>query len=273
MEEIYNVRFFNKFCRLCDDSYNRGWNEANGGNLSYRMSEFDVDEVRKYFSYERDWQDIGVTVENLAGEYFMVTGSGKYFKNTKEEPNDNVCIIEIDSTGTKYRIVWGLVNGGRPTSELPTHLMNHSVKKDITKGKNRVIFHNHPIHTISLSFVLDLDDRTFTRELWDMMPECPVVFPRGVGVVGWHTPGSIEIAEETAEKMKRFDVVVWAGHGVFCAGESFDRVFGILDTVEKAATILCNVKAMGGKKWRVTKEQVMTLYENYGIDVDGTFFD
>ena len=45
------------------------------------------------------------------------------------------------------------------------------------------------------------------------------------------------------------------------------------DTVEKAATILCNVKAMGGKKWRVTKEQVMTLYENYGIDVDGTFFD
>ena len=112
MEEIYNVRFFNKFCRLCDDSYNRGWNEANGGNLSYRMSEFDVDEVRKYFSYERDWQDIGVTVENLAGEYFMVTGSGKYFKNTKEEPDDNVCIIEIDSTGTKYRIVWGLVNGG-----------------------------------------------------------------------------------------------------------------------------------------------------------------
>lgn len=273
MDDIYSARFFRKFCQLCDDSYNRGWNEANGGNLSYRMSVYDVDEVKSLFSYERPWQDIGVTVENLAGEHFMVTGSGKYFKNTKEEPDDNTCIIEISDDGKQYRIVWGLVNGGRPTSELPTHLMNHSVKKEATGGKNRVIFHNHPINTIALSFVLDLDDKTFTRELWDMMPECPVVFPRGVGVVGWHTPGSIAIAEETAEKMKRFDVVVWTGHGVFCAGESFDSAFGLLDTVEKASTILCKVKAMGGKKWRVTKEQVMTLYDAYGINVDGSFFD
>lgn len=31
---------------------------------------------------------------------------------------DSCAICEIDSTGTKYRICWGLVNGGRPTSEL-----------------------------------------------------------------------------------------------------------------------------------------------------------
>ena len=37
-------------------------------------------------------------------------------------------MIELDDKGENYRIVWGLVNGGRPTSELPSHLMNHEVK-------------------------------------------------------------------------------------------------------------------------------------------------
>ena len=32
-------------------------------------------------------------------------------------------IIELDEKGENYRILWGLVNGGRPTSELPSHLM------------------------------------------------------------------------------------------------------------------------------------------------------
>ena len=272
MSEIFNEGFFAKFVQTCDDSYNRGWNEANGGNLSYRLKSDEAESVKKFFTYERDWQDIGVTVDNLAGEYFMVTGSGKYFKNTKADPADNVSLIEINEDGTKYRIVWGLVNGGRPTSELPTHLMNHSVKKALG-AKTRVILHNHPINTIALTFTLDLTDRAFTRELWDMMPECPVVYPRGIGVVEWMTPGSIEVAVATAEKMKRYDAVIWAGHGIFCSGEDFDKAFGLLDTVEKAASILCKVNAMGGKKRHVTREQVKTLYDNYGIDVDLSFFD
>lgn len=37
-------------------------------------------------------------------------------------------MIELDNKGDNYRIVWGLVNGGKPTSELPSHLMNHEVK-------------------------------------------------------------------------------------------------------------------------------------------------
>lgn len=43
----------------------------------------------------------------------------------------------------QLRIRWGLVEGGRPTSELPTHLMNHEVKKKLTNGKHRVIYHAH----------------------------------------------------------------------------------------------------------------------------------
>ena len=111
-----------------------------------------------------------------------MTGSGKYFRNIIVDPEVCLAIIELDETGTKYRIRWGLVEGGRPTSELPTHLMNHEVKKKLTNGRHRVIYHAHTTNTIALTFVLPLEDKVFTRELWESATECPVVFPDGVGV-------------------------------------------------------------------------------------------
>ena len=75
----------------------------------------------------------------LAGEFFLVTGSGKYFRNIAVDPEACLAIIELDDKGVNYRIRWGLVEGGRPTSELPTHLMNHEVKKKLTNGRHRVI--------------------------------------------------------------------------------------------------------------------------------------
>ena len=68
-------------------------------------------------------------------------------------------------------IVWGLVGGGRPTSELPTHLAAHELKKEMTNGTNRIIYHAHPTNLIALTFVLPLEDKAFTRELWEMATE------------------------------------------------------------------------------------------------------
>ena len=186
-------------------------------------------------SFDKPWQAIGTNVPKLAGEYFLVTGSGKYFRNVILDAPANICIIEVDDKGENFRICWGLVNGGRPTSELPSHLMNHEVKKIATDGKHRVIYHAHPTNTIALTFVLPLEDKVFTRELWEMATECPVVFPDGVGVVGWMVPGGRDIAVATSELMKKYDVAIWAHHGMFCSGEDFDLTFGLMHTVEKRA--------------------------------------
>ena len=50
--------------------------------------------------------------------------------------------------------------------------------------------------TIALTLVLPLDDKVFTRELWESATECPVVFPDGVGVVPWMVPGGNRGADE-----------------------------------------------------------------------------
>ncbi len=273
MSKLTESLFFNEFINACDICCKMGWNERNGGNMSYRIPQKDLEIIKEDLDFSAPFVKTGVKTENLSNEFFMVTGSGKYFRFTKEDPENNVAIVQLDGKGESYRIVWGLESGGRPTSEFPAHLLNHSVKKDLTGGKYRLVLHTHPANIIALSFVLPQTDKDFTRELWEIMPECVVVFPKGVGVLPPMLPGSVEIAEATAEKFKRYDTVVWSLHGVMAAGEDFKTVFGIIETVEKAAEILIKVISAGGKKIRPTAKQIYQVAESYNIEVNKSLLD
>ena len=184
--------------------------------------------------------------------------------------NDIGKISELGSV--KEMCIRDRVEGGRPTSELPTHLMNHEVKKKLTNGRHRVIYHAHTTNTIALTFVLPLDDKVFTRELWESATECPVVFPDGVGVVGWMVPGGREIAVKTAELMKKYDVVIWAHHGMFCSGEDFDLTFGLLHTVEKSAEILVKVMSMAPRKLQtITPDDFRAVAKDFHVTLPEEF--
>ena len=240
---------------MANDGWEQGWHERNGGNLSYRIAPAELEEVKDQLKTDRPWTPIGTTVPALAGEYFLVTGSGKYFRNVILDPEANIGIVELDEKGENFRIVWGLTNGARPTSELPSHLMNHEVTKARSGGKYRVIYHAHPANTIALTFVLPLTDEAFTRELWEMATECPVVFPSGIGVVPWMVPGGRDIAVATSKLMKEYDVAIWAHHGMFCSGEDFDLTFGLMHTVEKSAEILVKMLSMRPDKRQTISPQ------------------
>ena len=269
--DICKEKFMEGFIRLTDDAFRKGWHERNGGNYSYRIRPEEAAAVKDAFSYDRHWQEIGVEVPNLAGEYFLVTGSGKYMRNVILNPAANLCSVGVEETHTKCRIVWGLPEGGGPTSELPTHLMNHSIKKELTGGRHRVILHAHTTNVIALTFVLPLKDEVFTRELWEMATECPVVFPEGVGVVPWMVPGGWDIALATAELMKQYNVAIWAHHGIFCSGADFDETFGLMDTVEKSAEILVKVLSMGGKRQTITPQNFRDLAVDYKVELPEKF--
>lgn len=273
MNSVLKLKAVEQFVDTCHQSWLKGWNERNGGNMSYRMRDDEVKELLPLLSSECEWQPIGLTVENLANEYFMVTGSGKFYKNVLREPENNICIVKIDAKGENYAIVWGLAQGGRPTSELPTHLLNHSIKKEKTNGEYRVIMHAHPANTIALTFLLPLEDKVFTREIWGMITECPIVFPAGIGVLPWMVCGSSDIAYATGEKIKKYDAVIWSHHGIFCAGPDFDVAFGLMDTIEKAAEILVKVMSAGGKKQFITAEQILALSEPYSVNIDKTMLE
>ncbi len=269
--KILDAEFVQGFIRMANDGWEQGWHERNGGNLSYRIKAEEVEAVKENFE-EKDWQPIGTTVPGLAGEYFLVTGSGKYFRNVAIKPEDSLCMIELDEKGENYRIVWGLVNGGRPTSELPSHLMNHEVKMQASGGKHRVIYHAHTTNVIALTFVLPLEDAVFTRELWEMATECPVVFPDGIGVVPWMVPGGREIAKATSKLMEKYDVAIWAHHGMFASGEDFDLTFGLMHTVEKSAEILVKMLSMQScKRQTITPQNFRDLAKDFKVELPEEF--
>ncbi|SFI29110.1 rhamnulose-1-phosphate aldolase [Pseudobutyrivibrio sp. OR37] len=269
---ILEVKFVEGFIRMANDGWEQGWHERNGGNLSYRMKDEDVAAVKEFLSEDGEWKEIGTEVPGLANEYFMVTGSGKYFRNVIIDPEDSIGIIKVDETGTKYQIQWGFVNGGRPTSELPSHLMNLEVKKRVTNGKYRVVYHAHTTNTIALTFVLPLKDEVFTRELWEMATECPVVFPSGIGVVDWMVPGGKDIAVATSKLMEQYDVAIWAHHGMFASGEDFDLTFGLMHTVEKAAEILVKVLSITPNKLQtITPDQFRHLANDFKVELPEKF--
>ena len=263
-----DTKLKNDFIKTCTDGWLQGWHERNGGNLSYRMIRQEVEEVKDLLNENSEWCSIGSEVPGLANEYFMVTGSGKYFRNVQLDFEDNVAIIKVNEDGTKYKIVYGLVNGGKPTSELPSHLMNLEVIRRRDEGL-RIVYHAHPANTVALTFVLPLDDEIFTREIWEMETECPVIFPQGIGVVPWMVPGGKEIGVKTAEIMKTRNVAIWAHHGMFVCGHDFDETFGLMHTVEKSAEILVKVMSMSNRKLNtISPQDFHDLQTPFNITLD-----
>ena len=100
----------------------------------------------------------------------------------------------------------------------------------------------------------------------------PVVFPDGVGVVGWMVPGGRAIAEKTAELMEKYDVAIWAHHGMFCSGEDFDLTFGLMHTVEKSAEILVKILSMTPRKIQtITPENFRELAHDFNVTLPEEF--
>ena len=273
---ILDIEIVKGFMRMCNDGWLQGWHERNGGNLTYRMKEEEVAQCRSFFDPQpREWVNMGVQADNLAGEYFITTGSGKFFRNVEPDPVHSIGIVEINEKGDSWRIVWGLEGGAKPTSEFPSHFMNHSVRKAATGSANRVIYHCHATNVIALTYILPLTDRDFTRALWQSATECPVVFPEGVGVCPWMVPGGADIAMATSELMKTYQAAIWAQHGLFSSGPDFDTTFGLAHTIEKSAEIYVKVLSMGGGIIRqtITDDDLRAIARDFGVTLNEKFLN
>ncbi|MED4234866.1 rhamnulose-1-phosphate aldolase [Priestia megaterium] len=262
-KDILKAPFLQEMTKTTANLYRLGWDERNGGNISYLLKE---DEVAEYL----DVNDVKRTVPmifdgaELAGKYFIVTGSGKYFKNVIDDPAVNLGIIRITEDGKSLDILWGLEDGGVPTSELPSHLMSH-IERLKADPNHRVIMHCHATNLIGMTFTHSLDEVAFTKTLWQMCTECIVVFPEGIGIIPWMVPGTDSIGEATAAKMKDVRSVIWPHHGVFGAGTTMDETFGLIETVEKGAEVYTVVCAQGSVKQTITDQQLQDLADAFGV--------
>ncbi len=269
MKDILTAPWMVEMIRTVTNMYDHGWDERNGGNVSLLLDEADV----------RDYTDgtvlrtipLQFEAKPLAGRYFLVTGTGKYFKNVQYDPQCNLGLIRIAANGEDAELLWGYSDGGRFTSELPAHLMSHMARLKINP-QNRVIMHCHPGNLLAMTYVHTLDERAFTRTLWQMCTECVVVFPDGVNVLPWMLCGTNSIGEATAEKMATARLVVWAQHGIYGAGADLDETFGLIETAEKAAEIYMKIAHLPLVN-TITDVQMHELEDRFQLTVREGYLD
>lgn len=262
-KNILTAPFITEIAALTDNMYRLGWDEKNSGNVSCILNEkslkdyLDLSQYTKHMVMDNDFS-------SLSGKYFLVTGSGKYFKNVSKDPADTLSIIRIGSDGKTIELLWGLSHGGRPTSELETHLLAHEERLKQNRH-HKVVIHTHPTAINAMNLVEELDEKNFTRKLWQTSTEAIVVFEEGVGILPWIVCGTYEIGRLTAEKLREFRFVIWTAHGVLGTGENFDDAFGLIETVEKVASIYMMASTKGIKNY-ITVEQLRALVKRFSLN-------
>lgn len=262
MKNILESPFINEICDMTANMYRLGWDERNGGNISLIL---DKEEAGEYLDLSDVIRTIPLSFDAAAlkGRIFLVTGTGKYFKNVTKNPPENLGIVRVAENGKELELLWGFSGGGMPTSEFPTHLMNHMARLE-EDPLHRVVIHCHPANTIAMTFVHSAAEREFTRTLWGMITECIVVFPDGIGIVPWMVAGTNDIGMATAEKIRNCRLVIWSQHGIFGTGQNLDEAFGLIETVEKAAEIYMKIAHLEIKN-RISEEQLKDLAKAFHI--------
>ena len=243
--------------------WQKGWAERNGGNITINVTEW-VDDAMRAMPAISEARSIGKTLPNLAGCWFYCKGTGKRMRDLARDPMGNGAIIRITEDCAHYEIVADAPVA--PTSELPSHLAVHDYL--LAKGAPyRASLHTHPIELVALTHCQKwLQKDVATQMLWSMIPETKAFCPRGLGIVPYMLPSSVELAEATIRAIDEdYDVVMWEKHGVFAVDVDIMDAFDQVDVLNKAAQIYIAAKNMGFEPEGMTGPQMQELSSVFGL--------
>lgn len=242
--------------------WEKGWAERNGGNISYNITDV-VDDNIKALTPVSEKFPIGKPVPALSGNYFLVTGTGKRMRYVHSSPMDNASIIRISGDGSYYEIM--AEKPIRPTSELPSHLMIHNHMAE--QGRDiKAVIHTHPIELVAMTHnPAMLEKDVLGKILWSMIPETRAFCPKGLGIIPYTCPGTVELAEATVRELDEYDIVMWEKHGAVGIGADLIEPFDMIDTFTKSAKIYMSAMAMGFTPAGMTDAQMDEMKEKFNL--------
>ncbi|MFC1917883.1 aldolase [Chloroflexota bacterium] len=138
------------------------------------------------------------------------------------------CLNESDLIET------GVFKNSRTTPLASTELSVHRTIYQQTQAQ--AIVHAHPPHTVALSMT--------EREIQPNTVEGSMVISM-VPVLGWDTevkPGGM--ADEIAEALKQYPIVMVKGHGSFAIGQLLEEAYNLTTTLEESCQVLCLLKSI-----------------------------
>lgn len=256
------AREVNKVAEMAGYLWQKGWAERNGGNITVNVTEFVDDEIRQMPAISEPKQ-IGATLPHLKGCYFFCKGTQKRMRDLARWPMENGSIIRICDDCASYVIIAD--QPVIPTSEVASHLTVHNTLI-AEGGYKKATVHTHPIELVAMSHTKKfLEKDVLTNLLWSMIPETKAFCPRGLGIVPYKMPSSVELADATLEELKDYDVVMWEKHGVFAVGLDVMDAFDQIDVLTKSAQIYINARCMGFEPDGMSAAQMKELTEVFHL--------
>ena len=236
--------------------WQKGWAERNGGNITVNITEYIDDEIKAMPAISEVYQ-IGSVLPHLKGCYFYCKGTNMRMRDLARRPMENGSIIRILEDCASYVIIAD--NVVKPTSEFPSHLSVHNHLISIG-SPYKASLHTHPIELVAMSHNPKyLEKDVATKLLWSMIPETKAFCPRGLGIVPYTLPGSVELADATIAELADYDVVMWEKHGVFAVDTDIMQAFDQVDVLNKSALIYIASKSMGFVPVGMSEEQMREM--------------
>lgn len=250
------AREVNKVAEVAGYLWQKGWAERNGGNITVNVTEYVDDEIRQMPAISEVYP-IGATLPHLKGCYFYCKGTNMRMRDLARWPMNNGSIIRILDDCASYVIIAD--HPVKPTSELPSHLSVHNYL--IAKGSPyKASVHTHPIELVAMTHNPKfLGKDVATNLLWSMIPETKAFCPRGLGIIPYKLPGSVELAEATINELDDYDVVMWEKHGVFAVDVDVMQAFDQIDVLNKSALIYIASKNMGFEPEGMSQKQMKEM--------------
>lgn len=236
--------------------WQKGWAERNGGNITINITDIVDDEIKSMKPIS-DVILLGKPLLNLKGGYFFCKGTNRRMRDLARWPMENGSVIRVLDDCASYVIIAD--DPVKPTSELASHLAMHDYQISINSGYKAVL-HTHPIDLIAMTHNAEfLKKDKLTYLLWSMIPETRAFCPKGLGIIPYKMPSTVELADATVEVLKEYDVVMWEKHGVCSVSENIMEAFDMVDTLSKSAQIYLTAKSMGFEPEGTSMEDMNAL--------------
>lgn len=242
--------------------WQKGWAERNGGNITVNITEY-VDDAIRAMPAISEVKQIGVVLPHLKGCYFYCKGTQKRMRDLARNPMENGSVIRILDDCSSYEIIADQVV--KPTSELPSHLSVHNYL--LGKGMPyKASLHTHPIELVAMSHSKKfLEKDVASNLLWSMIPETKAFCPRGLGIIPYKLPSSVELADATISQLDEYDVVMWEKHGVFAVDTDIMAAFDQVDVLNKSALIYIAARNMGFEPEGMSQQQMQEMTEAFNL--------
>ena len=244
--------------------WQKGWAERNGGNIVINITEQLSTFNYSQLSTLNSQLPIGTTLLHLKGCYFFCKGTNRRMRDLARWPMDNGSVIRITDDCAHYEIIAD--KPVKPTSELPSHLSVHNYL--ISNGSPyKASLHTHPIELVAMTHHRPfLEKDVLTKILWSMIPETRAFCPKGLGIVPYLLPSSVELGEATIKTIDEgYDVVMWEKHGVFAVDNDIMSAFDQVDVLNKAAQIYMSARNMGFEPEGMSEAQMKELADVFGL--------